>query len=207
MIDLMDFHCSYPKGLIVAFTLKSTSSGSTAEGNESHGVADKTECKTDEGLDSSKNDSEKTVQIEETNLSKDEEIKESADDKNGEAVEKNDSGNEKSLEVEEQSMDDTVDEHEEAEEKPTAFQSRNNMNVVSREDLKAVFRKFGSVKVSHSFFLVLCSMERFNMIYFEFFLFSTLSISYSSPLFVLYITSFSCIIIVLFHSFYPRILP
>ncbi|KGN62834.1 la protein 1 [Cucumis sativus] len=137
---------SYPKGLIVAFTLKSTSSGSTAEGNESHGVADKTECKTDEGLDSSKNDSEKTVQIEETNLSKDEEIKESADDKNGEAVEKNDSGNEKSLEVEEQSMDDTVDEHEEAEEKPTAFQSRNNMNVVSREDLKAVFRKFGSVK-------------------------------------------------------------
>ncbi|KAA0065026.1 hypothetical protein IC582_006293 [Cucumis melo] len=139
---------SYPKGLIVAFTLKSTSSGNSAEENESHGVAaDKTECKTDEGLeDSSKNDPEKTEQIEETNLSKDEEIKKSADDKNGEAEEKNDTGNERSLEVEEQCMDGTVDEQEEAEEKPTALKSRNNMNVVSREDLKAVFQKFGSVK-------------------------------------------------------------
>lgn len=171
MINLKDFHCSYPKGLIVAFTLKSTSSGNSAEENESHGVAaDKTECKTDEGLeDSSKNDPEKTEQIEETNLSKDEEIKKSADDKNGEAEEKNDTGNERSLEVEEQCMDGTVDEQEEAEEKPTALKSRNNMNVVSREDLKAVFQKFGSVKVSHSFFLVLCSMECFNIIYFQFF--------------------------------------
>lgn len=129
------------------------SSESSAEENGSNGVAaDKTECKTDEGLDSSKNDSEKTEQIE-ANMSKDEEIKESADDKNGEAEQKNDSVNEESPEVEEQSMDDPNDEHEEAEEKLTAVKSKNNMNVVSREDLKAVFQKFGSVKVSHRFFL------------------------------------------------------
>ncbi|CAK9312935.1 unnamed protein product [Citrullus colocynthis] len=137
---------SYPKGLIVAFTLKSMSSESSAEENGSNGVAaDKTECKIDEGLDSSKNDSEKTEQIE-ANMSKDEEIKESADDKNGEAEQKNDSVNEESPEGEEQSVDDPNDEHEKAEEKLTAVKSKNNMNVVSREDLKAVFQKFGSVK-------------------------------------------------------------
>ncbi|XP_022962519.1 la protein 1 [Cucurbita moschata] len=138
---------NYPKGLIVAFTLKSVSSGSSAEENGSHGVAaDKTECKPDERLDSSKNDSEKTEIIgEEANMSKDEEIK-SADDNNGEADKKNDLGNEERPEVEERTTNDTVDEHEEDEEKPTAAKSKNNMNVVSREDLKVIFQKFGSVK-------------------------------------------------------------
>ncbi|XP_023545520.1 la protein 1-like [Cucurbita pepo subsp. pepo] len=138
---------NYPKGLIVAFTLKNVSSGSSAEENGSHGVAaDKTECKPDERLDSSKNDSEKTEQIgEEANMSKDEEIK-SADDNNGEANKKNDLGNEEKPEVEERTTNDTVNEHEEDEEKPTAAKFTNNMNVVSREDLKVIFQKFGSVK-------------------------------------------------------------
>ncbi|XP_038886452.1 la protein 1 [Benincasa hispida] len=163
---------SYPKGLIVAFTLKSMSSVSSAEENGSHGVdaadntvssaeengshgvdaaADNTECKTDEANNDSENDSEKsdkivlTIRVEEANMSKDEEIMKSADDKNGEAEEKNDSGNEERPEVE-QCKDDPIDEHEEAEEKPPAAKSKNNMNVVSREDLKAVFQKFGSVK-------------------------------------------------------------
>lgn len=131
------------------------SAGNSSEENGSHGVTtDKIECKTDEGLDSSKNESEKTEQTGEVNVNKDEEVQKSSDDKNEEADKKSNSGNEENPEVEEQSMDEPSDEHEEADEKPTAARSRDNMNVVSREDLKAVFQKFGLVKVSHRFFLV-----------------------------------------------------
>ncbi|XP_022131859.1 la protein 1 [Momordica charantia] len=131
----------YPKGLIVAFTLKSVSSGTSDEENGSHNVAtDITECKVDEGLDSSKNDSEKTEQTAEANVSKDGEISKSSE-KNEEVDKNNDSGNEEKPELGEQS-----NEHEEAGEKPTAGASINNKNVVSREDLKVIFQKFGSVK-------------------------------------------------------------
>ena len=142
--------------------------GSSAEENGSHDVTtDKTECKTDEGLDSSKNDSEKTEQTGGENVGKDEEIQKSSDDKIEEADKKNDSGNEEKPEVEDQSMDDPTDEREEAEEKPTFASSRNDKNVVSREDLKAIFQKFGSIKVSHRFFFIelLCSSECFKNIY------------------------------------------
>ncbi|XP_023002329.1 la protein 1-like [Cucurbita maxima] len=138
---------NYPKGLIVAFTLKKMTAGSSAEENGSHDVTtDKTECKTDEGLDSSKNDSEITDQTGGENVGKNEEIQKSSDDKIEEADKKNDSGNEEKPEVEDQSMDDPTDEREEAEEKPTFASSRNDKNVVSREDLKAIFQKFGSIK-------------------------------------------------------------
>lgn len=119
------------------------SSGTSDEENGSHNVAtDITECKVDEGLDSSKNDSEKTEQTAEANVSKDGEISKSSE-KNEEVDKNNDSGNEEKPELGEQS-----NEHEEAGEKPTAGASINNKNVVSREDLKVIFQKFGSVKVS-----------------------------------------------------------
>lgn len=130
--------------------MKHKSAGSSAEENGSHSVAtDKTEGKTDE--DSSKSNTEKTEQTEEANVNKDEEIQKSSDDKNEEADKKNESGNEEEPEVEEQSMDDPIDEHEpeEAEEKPTAARSRNYRDVVSREDLKIIFQKFGNVMVCH----------------------------------------------------------
>ncbi|GMI89317.1 La protein 1, INVOLVED IN rRNA PROCESSING 2 [Hibiscus trionum] len=87
----------YPKGLLVAFTLKSISAGDSAKQNGS--------------------DEKKTAE----NGNGEEKI----DDKNGSTIE---------------------EEVDEKERKSTASIYKDDMNVVLREDLKDVFKKFGAVK-------------------------------------------------------------
>lgn len=124
---------SYPKGLIVAFKLKSTSDGSCAEGNGAN-----------DPVSDSENAIEESKEITEDvcNDIKDETIpKENVDGKNHKESEGKETGNG------EKSSESPIAESEEKEKKTNAAAYKDDKNVVMREDLKSVFQKFGTVKV------------------------------------------------------------
>lgn len=157
IFDLIILICddSYPKGLIVAFSLKSVADdGGSAKGNGTHEPAnDSTDGKTDGDLDSSDNANMESKQVPE-NIGKDDKSEkipgDNVDKEDQEKLaEKNGLQNEgKETEDGEKPSEGPTKEGEENEEKSTAVIYKDNMNVVLREDLKAVFQKFGTVKVS-----------------------------------------------------------
>lgn len=145
---------SYPKGLIVAFSLKSMADDvGSAKRNGTHEPAnDFTNSRTDGDHDASDNAIKETEQVPE-NVNKDnksEEIPgENVGKEDGEKLaEKNGlkSEGKETEDGEKPSEGPTVD-GEENEGKSTAVIYKDNMNVVLREDLKGVFQKFGTVKV------------------------------------------------------------
>lgn len=146
---------SYPKGLIVAFSLKSMADDvDSVKRNGNHEPAnDIISGRTDGDLDPSVNAIKETEQVPE-NVNKDnksEEIPgENGDKEDGEKLaEKNELKSEgKETEDGEKPSDGPTVEGEENEGKSTAVMYKDNMNVVLREDLKGVFQKFGTVKVS-----------------------------------------------------------
>lgn len=114
-------HCSYPKGLIVAFTLKSSSDKDSTEKN---GTPEETKK---EAGDVNAEDGEK-------------DNKENVDEKNSL------DGEEKKTEDGEKPSEGVKEG--EKEEKLNAVETyKDNMDVVMREDLKILFGKFGTVKV------------------------------------------------------------
>ena len=150
--------CSYPKGLIVAFTLKSKSNRGSTEKNDTNDTANdvKSISKTDGGLDSSENVNTETEKMVADDVSTDEKTP-------GENIEKDDKENvdeNNGLGSEEKETEDVEDSPEaggDKEEKSAASVYKDDMNVVLREDLKVIFQKFGKVKVSCGFpFLLPC---------------------------------------------------
>lgn len=141
-LSSLDDTDSYPKGLIVAFALKRISGEGATEKNGTHEPAnDNTNaCRTD-----GNNTTEETVLSEDVKA-------ENKDDKiPGEDVDnKNDlKSEEKENKEGGKASEDPVAESEENGEKSNAAATyKDNMDVILREDLKAVFGKFGTVKVS-----------------------------------------------------------
>ncbi|GMI81432.1 La protein 1, INVOLVED IN rRNA PROCESSING 2 [Hibiscus trionum] len=106
---------NYPKGLLVAFTLKKISSGDSAEQNVSDELAKEGE----------------TEKSEEKTTTNDKDNKEKTDDKHV-----NDETDTKS----------PIPKDEDTEHKSTASSFKDDLNVVTREDLKEALKKFGTVK-------------------------------------------------------------
>ena len=115
------YYCSYPKGLIISFTLKrSAEEGATEKSSE-------------ESADKKMDESESKT---EDNPAED---KENTDQAQGQGTEGEDDDDESS---------DSPAKNGEKEEKGGALAThKDNKDVVLREDLKAVFGKFGEVKV------------------------------------------------------------
>ncbi|CAK9166112.1 unnamed protein product [Ilex paraguariensis] len=144
---------NYPKGLIVAFTLKSILAEGSAEQNGIQELAsDIVDGRKSGETDSTENDTKSTEQKVSEDVKDDEE-------NNGENVEMSEEkGDEKSsLEPEgqengdgEKSLDNPIQKDDQAtgEKKSTAELYKDNKDVVIREDLKSVFQKFGTVKTS-----------------------------------------------------------
>lgn len=156
MVNSIYNDCSYPKGLIVAFTLKSKSNRGSTEKIDTNDTANdvKTISKTDGELDSSEIVNTETEKMVADDVSKDEKTP-------GENIEKDDKENvdeNNGLGSEEKETKD-VEESPEAggdkEEKSSASFYKDDMNVVLREDLKVIFQKFGTVKVSCGFLFLL----------------------------------------------------
>ncbi|KAF2304469.1 hypothetical protein GH714_031860 [Hevea brasiliensis] len=142
---------NYPKGLIVAFTLKGLSAGDSVEGDGAQEPVsvDSKVCKADGGLKSSENDAQENEQKESENVSDDKENNEMNVEEGKEEKANEEIGSEsKEIQVEEgeKSAEDPTGKDKEKEGKSKADAYRDDMNVVLREDLKAVFGKFGTVK-------------------------------------------------------------
>lgn len=138
---------NYPKGLIVAFTLKSKSleDESKQSGSNEH-VCDADVSKTNggESVTNGSEEADKAAEsvkngvVENVEETKEEETPEGTLDKEG----KENEGDEKSSE----SADKKNGEKAAPEGKNAVESYKDNMDVVIREDLKAVFQKFGTVK-------------------------------------------------------------
>ncbi|KAL1829363.1 hypothetical protein ACET3Z_007775 [Daucus carota] len=138
---------NYPKGLIVAFTLKSKSADDSAEkdGNEEPASV---------SIDISKvepepNSVEQTVELSEDAKVKEESPVENIETKSEEMVEDEHTNGSDQGKDEKESFDISNQKEEAktgAEGKSTAIMYKDNKDVVLREDLKNVFKKFGSVK-------------------------------------------------------------
>ncbi|KAJ9168327.1 hypothetical protein P3X46_019868 [Hevea brasiliensis] len=142
---------TYPKGLIVAFTLKGLSAGDSVEGDGAQEPVsvDSKVCKADGGLKSSENDAQENEQKESENVSDDKENNEMNVEEGKEEKANEEIGSEsKEIQVEEgeKSAEDPTGKDKEKEGKSKADAYRDDMNVVLREDLKAVLGKFGTVK-------------------------------------------------------------
>ncbi|KAL2940056.1 La protein 1 [Bienertia sinuspersici] len=128
---------NYPKGLIVAFKLNSKSAGDESKQNGSNG-GESVQNGSEEADKASENDKNGAAEnVEET---KEEPTTESTSDKE-----------EKETEIDEKSTQsaDKKDGDKAAPEGKNAVESyTDNMDVVIREDLKAIFQKFGTVKAS-----------------------------------------------------------
>ncbi|XP_044471849.1 la protein 1-like [Mangifera indica] len=103
---------NYPKGLIVAFTLKNTVAG---EKNGTHEPANDSSSKVNGEQDSSESAARESEQ--------------KVDNESGEKT-----------------SEGSMEKGDEKEEKSAVATYKDNMNVVMREDLKGVFKKFGTVK-------------------------------------------------------------
>lgn len=151
---------SYPKGLIVAFTLKNTVAGGSAEQSVSQEPVndDANACKADGGLNSSENTAKENEQKVSENVNADEESS-GVDKEKGDKVDEENGSETKGIktEGEEKSSEDPIEKDEKKEKPNPAVAYKDDMNVVLREDLKAVFEKFGTVKVIGWFPLLLLS--------------------------------------------------
>jgi len=140
---------SYPKGLIIAFALKNKLAGGSAEQNGAQEPANDDANACDGGSNSSENMTKENEQKVPENIKTDEE-------NNGEEVD-GDNGSESTvIKTEEEKSSEDPNEKEEVKEKPNPAASKDDKNVVLREDLKAVFERFGIVKVLR-FSFSLCS--------------------------------------------------
>jgi len=114
-------YCSYPKGLIISFTLKRSAEEGTTEQKSSEEPTDKTmEESETKPADTPDADKENTGEVQ---------------------------------------AEGAEDEDDEKEEKGALATHKDNKDVVLREDLKAVFGKFGDVKVLLEFYLAVCQHE------------------------------------------------
>ncbi|KAJ6697970.1 hypothetical protein OIU79_011513 [Salix purpurea] len=132
---------NYPKGLIIAFALKSKLAGGSAEQNgvQEPANGDANACEADGGSNSSENTIKENEQKVPENVKTDDESNvENVDGDNGCESTVIKAGEEKSSE--------DPNEKEEGKEKPNAAASKDDKNVVLREDLKAVLERFGTVK-------------------------------------------------------------
>uniref|UniRef100_A0A5B7BC87 Putative la protein 1 n=1 Tax=Davidia involucrata TaxID=16924 RepID=A0A5B7BC87_DAVIN len=145
---------NYPKGLIVAFTLKSILAGGSAEQIGSHEPANDNVdvLKTDGGPESTENVTEEVEHKVSDDIKDDEEnpeenikeSKEKVDEKTGlESEGKEPEDGERSLDSPIQKDENKA---EVEEEKSTIALYKDNEDVVLREDLKIIFQKFGTVK-------------------------------------------------------------
>ncbi|GAV91102.1 La domain-containing protein/RRM_3 domain-containing protein/RRM_6 domain-containing protein [Cephalotus follicularis] len=127
---------SYPKGLIVAFTLKNTTSGVSTSRNVSHETANDSGnvSKTNGELESSEKPAEESEEKALEIVNNNEERVDGLESKGMEPEEG------------ENSSEEPIKEDEEKGAKSTAAAYKNDMNVVLREDLKDVLKKFGTVK-------------------------------------------------------------
>ncbi|KAJ4958879.1 hypothetical protein NE237_025990 [Protea cynaroides] len=147
---------SYPKGLIVAFKLKSLSTGESAENNGIHETTDNNEdaCKESDTAINALKESEKDVSqnvedVENEPINNTEEVTRKKDDEKATEECEEKETEEAVHENEEASPEDSCQEGEDkstAGEKYKAAMYKDNKDIISREDLKDVFRRFGTVK-------------------------------------------------------------
>lgn len=143
IIFVFEIH-SYPKGLIVAFTLKSKEERSSKEGsgNEEQANAGSVSLKADEEEKHLKNiDEEKDNKESEVSDTTGQESEENVDGSNDNEEE----GNDEESDHEDKSSE--VPPNENNKRKLNASDYKNDQNVVMREDLKTRLGKFGTVKV------------------------------------------------------------
>ncbi|KAL2346905.1 hypothetical protein Fmac_000905 [Flemingia macrophylla] len=156
---------NYPKGLIIAFKLKSISDDSKQNGVEQeandNSVVSIADENTPSEIASGENDQKVAENVdndEENNGLKEaketeseenngmEEAKETESEENNEMKEGKETGNEEKNEMKGGKITKGEEKNRQAGEKFSAAAYRDNMDVVSREDLKTVFEKFGTVK-------------------------------------------------------------
>nr|KYP65184.1 La protein isogeny [Cajanus cajan] len=125
---------NYPKGLIIAFKLKSISDEIPSEQNEN----------VDNGEEKNGMEEAKETENEENNEMK--EAKETESEENNENKEGKETRNEENNEMKGGKITEGEEKNRQAGEKFSAAAYKDNMDVVSREDLKAVFVEFGTVK-------------------------------------------------------------
>ncbi|KAI8568788.1 hypothetical protein RHMOL_Rhmol02G0227400 [Rhododendron molle] len=145
----------YPKGLIIAFTLKSMSAGSSAEQKDGHEAIKQNMdvCEADGERDSTLHATEEAEEKMSGYVNGNEEVpgenvekvsEEKVDEKTILESEGKETGDGKNPDS---SIEKEKNDKKAAEEgKPTAVLYRDNKDVVLREDLKAVFQKYGNVK-------------------------------------------------------------
>lgn len=142
------FDSSYPKGLIVAFTLKSKlTDDSAAKNGSEEPPSDSVDISKVEAEPSS---GEQTVELSEDAKVKEENHKENVNTESEDKVEDEPTMESDQAEDEKEPNNISIQKEEAkavAEGNSTAIMYKDNKNVVLREDLKKVFKKFGSVKV------------------------------------------------------------
>ncbi|RDX79519.1 La protein 1, partial [Mucuna pruriens] len=141
----------YPKGLIIAFKLQSISeeihskqNGVDQQAND-NSVVSKTADNPPSGITSGENDQMVTENV---NNNEDEmkEGKETETEENNEMKEAKETESEVNIEVKEGKITEGEENNRQAGAKFSAASYKDNMDVVSREDLRSVFQKFGTVK-------------------------------------------------------------
>ncbi|XP_031104073.1 la protein 1 [Ipomoea triloba] len=132
---------NYPKGLIVAVKLKKISEeGSAKQNGDQAPAADNVEVPAAAEAQATTEDDKELTEAKE---SKDEENPENGD-KGGDSVENEVQESEAAGKSEESPME--KDDEAEKQEKPNISECMDNKDVVLREDLKTLFKKFGHVK-------------------------------------------------------------
>ncbi|KAK6912713.1 RNA recognition motif domain [Dillenia turbinata] len=130
----------YPKGLVVAFTLKSTSAKMSAEQNGTHEAAndDGAACITEKAVEPTGDAAE---------VSEEKSLNNGNNGETKSTKEENDVVDEYAEKPSDSSAEKGGEEEEKRAEQKSKFDSyKDNEDVVLREDLKGVFEKFGTVK-------------------------------------------------------------
>ncbi|KDP34210.1 hypothetical protein JCGZ_07781 [Jatropha curcas] len=137
---------AYPKGLIVAFTLKGLSAGGSV-GHDQEPVNVEADVNKEDGLPSVENADQENKEVSE-NVSGDKENDEMNIEGNEEEADKEigSESKERQLEEGEKSSEDSAGKDKEQKERPKADAFRDDKNVVLREDIKGVLGKFGTIK-------------------------------------------------------------
>lgn len=142
----------YPKGLIIAFKLKSISDEIPSEKNgvdqqaNDNNVVSKTVENPPSEIASGENDQKVTENVGNDENNEMKEGKETESEEKNEMKEAKEATNEENKEKKEEKATDGEKKNQEVGEKFSAAAYKDNMDVVSREDLKCVFEKFGTVK-------------------------------------------------------------
>ncbi|KAF5743262.1 la protein 1 [Tripterygium wilfordii] len=139
----------YPKGVVVAFTLKSFLAGDSMTHNGTHDLVKESAngCKIDGDMNSSEISTTKTNDEFSENAKAGEGNPAGNIKENKEVDEENKSANKRVEGEEGEKLSEGLKEKsEEKDEKQTPKSCKDNKNVVLREDLKEVFQKYGTVK-------------------------------------------------------------